>query len=92
VRIDGFRGALSSEAELDRLSISDADGEWLILEERAAQLAPRGASFRRARGELADGRAPRAPAPAPAAGGVDLPAPEATPFALPELPVSIRYR
>jgi translocation and assembly module TamB len=32
VRIDGFRGALSSEAELDRLSVSDADGEWLILE------------------------------------------------------------
>jgi translocation and assembly module TamB len=26
VRIDGFRGALSSEAELDRLTISDATG------------------------------------------------------------------
>jgi hypothetical protein len=36
VRIDGFRGALSSEAELDRLSISDADGEWLVLETRGS--------------------------------------------------------
>lgn len=30
VRIDGFRGALSSQASVRRLSIADAEGEWLV--------------------------------------------------------------
>jgi translocation and assembly module TamB len=89
VRIDGFRGALSSEATLDRLSVSDADGEWLILE--GARL-----NWRRAgilSGELdvealtADRLVLLRPPLPPE--GPDLPAPEATPFALPDLPVSI---
>ncbi|MDG4646991.1 translocation/assembly module TamB domain-containing protein [Roseibacterium sp. SDUM158017] len=89
VRIDGFRGALSSEATLDRMTISDPDGAWLILEDAAL-------NWRRAallRGELriqsltADRltilRQPLPPE------GPDLPPAAATPFSLPELPVSI---
>ena len=32
VSIDGFRGALSSEASFDRMTIADTDGVWLTLE------------------------------------------------------------
>jgi translocation and assembly module TamB len=90
VRIDGFRGALSSEAELDRLSVSDANGEWLILE--GARLNWRRAALLTGSLEVNSLTAERLEIlrpPLPAE-GVDLPAPEATPFALPELPVSIR--
>jgi translocation and assembly module TamB len=89
VRISGFRGALSSEAELDRLSISDAQGEWLILEDarlrwrRAALLS--GALDVQA---LTADRLVLVRPPLPPE-GPDLPAPEATPFALPDLPVRI---
>ncbi|NKX45128.1 translocation/assembly module TamB domain-containing protein [Roseicyclus persicicus] len=90
VTIRGFRGALSSTAELDLLTIADAEGVWLTLEgaeltwSRAALL--RGAlqidSLTAERLEIL-----RAPVTEPA--GLDLPPAEATPFALPELPVSI---
>jgi translocation and assembly module TamB len=89
VRIDGFRGALSSEAELDRLSISDADGEWLVLEDarlnwrRLALLSGRLEVEALTAQRLTVTRPPLPPE------GPDLPTPEATPFALPELPVSI---
>jgi translocation and assembly module TamB len=33
VRLDGFQGALSSEASLDRLAVSDEAGTWLVLED-----------------------------------------------------------
>jgi len=89
VRIDGFRGALSSEASLDRLSISDADGEWLILEDarlnwrRLALLSGALEVDALTAERLTVVRPPLPPE------GPDLPAPEATPFALPDLPVSI---
>jgi translocation and assembly module TamB len=89
VRIDGFRGALSSEASLDRLSISDADGEWLILEDarlnwrRRALLSGALEVDALTAERLVIIRPPLPPE------GPDLPAPEATPFALPDLPVSI---
>jgi translocation and assembly module TamB len=89
VRIDGFRGALSSEAELDRLTISDADGEWLILEN--ARLNWRRLALFSGALEvnwLTAERLVLLRPPLPPE-GPDLPAPEATPFALPELPVSI---
>lgn len=89
VRIDGFRGALSSEAELDRLSVSDADGEWLVLENarlnwrRAALLSGALEVDALTAERLTILRPPLPPE------GPDLPAPEATPFSLPDLPVSI---
>jgi translocation and assembly module TamB len=88
VRISGFRGALSSEAELDRLSISDAQGEWLILEDarlrwRRAALLSGALDVQALTAERLTVRPPLPPE------GPNLPTPEATPFALPELPVSI---
>ncbi len=90
VSVSGFSGALSSTAQLDRLTISDRDGVWLILEDaqldwtRSALL--RGAleveTLRAARLEIL-----RAPIPQE---GLDLPQAEATPFTFPDLPVSIR--
>ncbi|MCG7495179.1 translocation/assembly module TamB domain-containing protein [Thalassobius sp. Cn5-15] len=87
VEITGFRGALSSKAELDSLSISDDTGVWLRLEgveldwTRSALL--RGAlevnSLNADRLHL-----PRLPVTPPSA-----PSPETTAFALPELPVSV---
>jgi len=87
VTIEGFRGALSSEATLARMTISDADGAWLVLEDavlnwsRAALL----------RGELqvneltaARLQVIRSPLPSTA-----LPSAEAQPFALPNLPVRV---
>lgn len=87
VNIVGFAGALSSEATIEQLTIADADGVWLTLEgivltwNRSALL--RGAidveTLRAARVTVA-----RAPLPDDTG-----PAPEAAPFALPELPVSV---
>lgn len=89
VRIDGFAGALSSRATIERITIADDQGIWLTLEDVAMQWNRR-ALFRAAIDiqELRAGRIelPRLPAAAP---GGDLPAPEATPFALPDLPASI---
>lgn len=87
VRIDGFRGALSSEATVRRLSIADAEGEWLVAEDltlvwtRSALLEGRIEVDRLTAGTI---RLIRAPLSEP-----DLPTPEAVPFALPELPVSV---
>ncbi|AHM03425.1 hypothetical protein roselon_01025 [Roseibacterium elongatum DSM 19469] len=91
VRIDGFRGALSSTAELDRLSIADAEGEWLILE-NARLVWTRSALFRRALqiDELTAERLVILRRPVTDAdASLDLPPAEAQPFALPELPVRI---
>lgn len=89
VRIEGFRGALSSSARMNRLTISDAEGPWLILQnarldwQRTALLQGRlqinALSAERLevlRPPLADDR-------------LDLPQAEARPFSLPDLPVSI---
>lgn len=87
VRIEGFRGALSSTASLDRLTIADADGVWLIIEgaeltwSRAALLSGAVDITRLAAERIILERVP--------ASSSDPATPEATPFALPELPVSI---
>lgn len=89
VRIEGFEGALSSEAKIGLLTIADDDGIWLTLRE---------VTLNWNRGALLRGRLevntlsaasidlPRLPAPTedPA-----LPAPEASGFRLPELPVAV---
>lgn len=87
VRIVGFTGALSSSATLDELTIADDAGVWLTL--KGVELDWARAALLRGRLEVTKLTAeeillPRIP---PSAGGG--PAPEASGFALPELPVSI---
>lgn len=90
VRLTGFAGALSSRATFTELSIADSDGVWLTIRNGAMQWNR--AALLRGRIEIRELTAaeidlPRGPAPAP---GPDLPAPEASGFALPELPVSVQ--
>ncbi|MEY8099223.1 translocation/assembly module TamB domain-containing protein [Falsihalocynthiibacter sp. S25ZX9] len=88
VRITGFKGALSSVATMEKLTIADSDGIWLIVEgaslnwERAALLRGRVIVREMTADRIEVVRKPIAvPSEAPAA--------EATEFSLPELPVSI---
>ena len=89
IRIEGFEGALSSNATLDNLTIADADGVWITLSDvslvwsRTALLRGRLEIETLSAGEIA---IPRRPLPGPA---VELADTQATPFALPELPVSV---
>jgi translocation and assembly module TamB len=89
VTIIGFEGALSSEASIRRLTVADSAGIWLSLEDvtldwnRSALL--RGAIEVE---ELSAAKITVTRAPLPD-DSVELPDAEATPFALPELPVSI---
>ena len=86
VRIEGFQGALSSTATLDRLTIADADGIWLTIEgaelswTRSALLRGALEVDRLSAERVVLDRLPQSEAAA---------SPEATPFSLPELPVSI---
>lgn len=87
VLIYGFAGALSSQATIDKLTVADDQGVWLTLE---------GLTLTWDRGALLSGRievqdlsakrttVARLPQSPPAA-----PSPEAAPFTLPDLPVSI---
>lgn len=86
VRIEGFRGALSSRATLDRLTISDDDGIWLemtgaVLDwNRSALLAGRLSVNELSAETVTLTRAPASDDTAEA---------EASGFAIPELPVSV---
>ena len=90
VTITGFAGALSSQATLDEMTIADAEGVWLRLRgvtldwTRSALLGGRVEVDRLAAEEIA---LLRAPLPAP---GLSPEMAQAQPFALPELPVSVR--
>jgi len=90
VRLEGFRGALSSTAEIDRIIVTDPDGTWLTAEDVSMQW--RRAALLRGRvniDEIRIGRLalPRLPQPAPQ----EAPTPEAGgPISLPELPVEIQ--
>ncbi|NAZ37349.1 translocation/assembly module TamB domain-containing protein [Rubellimicrobium sp. CFH 75288] len=88
VRIQGFAGALSSRATIERLTIADGEGIWLDARDLALDWS-RSALFagRIEVEELTAGSIDvlRPPIPDPS-----LPSPEATPFALPDLPVSVR--
>lgn len=88
VSVEGFEGALSGRATLDSLTIADASGVWLTLEEAVLDWN-RGALFS-GRLEVAELTAARIDLPRwPRAESADAPTPEASGFALPELPVSI---
>ncbi|MXQ09414.1 hypothetical protein GQ651_16325 [Alphaproteobacteria bacterium GH1-50] len=89
VRITGFAGALGGTATLETMTISDPDGIWLTLEDVTLDWSR--AALLRGRLEVNELSAasillPRLPAPAEA---TDAPAPEASGFSLPELPVSV---
>ncbi len=88
VTITGFAGALSSRATIERMTIADAEGVWITLTDitldwsRSALLS----------GELMVDELTAATIMidrAPIVGESDMPTPEAMPFALPELPVSV---
>ena len=87
VTIIGFQGALSSVATLDVLTVADVDGVWLTLEDvtldwdRSALLT--------GRIEVSALRAERIIVARPPVSEASGPAPEATPFSLPDLPVGI---
>ncbi len=89
VRITGFRGALSSNAELDELTIADDEGVWLTLKEvsliwsRTALLRGRLEVEKLTAAEIIIPRKPQT------AGSVSTEDAVAQPFALPELPISI---
>ncbi|WP_372840061.1 translocation/assembly module TamB domain-containing protein [Phaeovulum sp.] len=87
VRIEGFAGALSSRATFSELTIADDAGIWLRIQ---------GGAIGWNRGALVSGRVEIAELAADEIELVRLPqstaapaTPEAVPFALPELPVSV---
>lgn len=97
VRIEGFSGALSSSAQLQSLTIADAEGVWLTMTD--AQLDWRRSALLRGRLEvdrlsaesLVITRLPTSEPPEESGFQLPvLPPPQATPFRLPELPVSIQ--
>ncbi|MES2665657.1 MAG: translocation/assembly module TamB domain-containing protein [Pseudomonadota bacterium] len=88
VVVTGFTGALSSRANVEQLTIADADGVWLTLKgvtldwSRAALLGGRIEVDELSAQEIIIDRMPVADDEA-------LPAPEAGGFSLPDLPVSV---
>ncbi|MCB5199608.1 translocation/assembly module TamB domain-containing protein [Loktanella sp. TSTF-M6] len=90
VDIQGFEGALSSEATVARITVADSDGVWLTLEDvtldwnRSALLRGR-IDVQELSAALI--RVDRAPITPPSE---NIPDAEAQPFSLPELPVSIQ--
>ena len=87
VSIIGFQGALSSEATIDVLTIADTEGVWLTLEDIVLSWN-RAALFRGAI-DVQELSAKRIVVTRPPVSEDTGPSPEAQPFSLPELPVSI---
>ncbi|MEJ8562048.1 DUF3971 domain-containing protein [Yoonia sp. GPGPB17] len=87
VTIQGFQGALSSEATIDVLNIADSDGVWLTLEDIVLSWN-RGALLRGAI-DVQELSAARIVVSRPPVAENTGPSPEAQPFSLPELPVSV---
>lgn len=91
VSIDGFQGALSSQASFDRMTIADDDGIWLTLED--VVLNWNRAALLRGRLEVEELSAARIDIPRlPKGEEQALPDAEAKPFTfpqLPDLPVSV---
>ena len=88
VTISGFEGALSSQATIAQITLADADGVWLTLNQvslnwnRAALFSGQVSVNALTAEEIIVNRPPVSDARA-------LPSPEAAGFSLPELPVSI---
>ncbi|MGR3762001.1 translocation/assembly module TamB domain-containing protein [Roseobacteraceae bacterium NS-SX3] len=90
IRVTGLEGALSSRATIEKLTVADEEGVWLTIEgaeldwNRLALLRGRFSVNTLKADSITVARAPGALPQDP-----DLPAPEAEPFRLPELPVAI---
>jgi translocation and assembly module TamB len=90
VRLINFQGALSSAATADAITVADAEGIWLRLDEliidwnRSALLSGRVEIEKLSAAKIELIRLPNTNTDM-----VNLPDAEATPFSLPELPVSI---
>ncbi len=88
VDIQGFQGALSSRATVDRITVADTEGVWLELDNvvldwnRVALLSGR-IDVQELTAELV--KVERAPV----SNAANVPSPEAQPFSLPDLPVGI---
>lgn len=87
VNIIGFAGALSSEATIEVLTVADAEGVWLTLED-ITLIWTRSALLRGAI-DIDEISASRIIVARPPVSEDTGPSPEAQPFSLPELPVSI---
>jgi translocation and assembly module TamB len=91
ITIDGFQGALSSQASLTTLTIADDKGVWLTLKDvtldwsRAALLSGKIAVNELSAAEIDLDRLPSTQAST-------VPSAEAKPWALPDLPVSIAIK
>jgi len=91
VRIEGFAGAFSSRATFTSMSFADDDGVWLTIRDGAIQWNR--SALLAGRIEIRELTAAEIDLPrTPGSGeeGVELPDPEASGFALPELPVSVQ--
>lgn len=88
VDIVGFEGALSSQASMQSMTIADDEGVWLRLED--VVLDWNRSALLRGRLEVEALTAARVDLPrGPVSQAAELPDAEATPFSLPDLPVSI---
>lgn len=90
IKVIGLDGALSARATIKQITIADDDGIWLTINDavldwnRLALVRGRFSVNALNAAEIIIDRAP-----APVATDTPLPAPEATPFQVPELPVAI---
>lgn len=87
VNIVGFAGALSSAATIELLTIADADGVWLTLED--VVLDWNRSALLRGQIDVNELSATKITVARPPLPDTSAPSPEATAFSLPELPVGI---
>lgn len=87
VDIQGFEGALSSRATVDKITVADSEGIWLTLEKVVLDWN-RSALLRR-KIDIQELTAERVIVDRAPVSSSNVPSPEAQPFSLPELPVSI---
>lgn len=90
ISVSGLTGALSSQASIEKITLADEAGVWLELIDAELdwnRLALLRGEFSVNRLTAREIKVLRQPQPLP--DDPSLPAPEATPFQLPELPVSI---
>ena len=87
VNVQGFVGALSSEATIEVLTIADAEGVWLTLEDIV--LSWNRTALLRGAIDVQELSAARIIVARPPIAEDTGPSPEAEPFSLPELPVSV---
>ena len=87
VRITGFEGALSSTARIEQMTIADEAGVWLTLTDVTLDWAR--SALLRGRVEVNTLTAASLNVARPPQSDPEMPSPEATPFRLPDLPVSI---